>query len=97
MIKIGICGSSGSGKGFVCKLFSTFGYKWIDTDKVYRDIATPKSECVKRLRECFGDSILNPDGSLNRKELSKIRSEANSIITSMEKTIEARARNRDAR
>lgn len=32
-----------------------------------------------------------------RKELSKIRSEANSIITSMEKTIEARARNRDAR
>lgn len=32
-----------------------------------------------------------------RKELSKIRSEANSIITSMEKTIEARAKNRDAR
>lgn len=32
-----------------------------------------------------------------RKELSKIRSEVNSIITSMEKTIEARARNRDAR
>ena len=32
-----------------------------------------------------------------RKELSKIRSEANSIITSMEKTIEARSRNRDAR
>ena len=72
MIKIGVCGSSGSGKGFVCKLFSTFGYKWIDTDKVYRDLATPKSECVKRLNECFGDSILNSDGSLNRKALSKI-------------------------
>lgn len=71
MIKIGICGSSGSGKGYVCKLFSTYGYKWIDTDRVYRDLATPKSECVKALKEYFGTSILNPDGSLNRKELSK--------------------------
>jgi dephospho-CoA kinase len=71
MIKIGICGSSGSGKGYVCKLFSTYGYKWIDTDRVYRDLATPKSECVRELKEYFGVSILNPDGSLNRKELSK--------------------------
>lgn len=71
MIRIGICGSSGSGKGYVCKLFSTYGYKWIDTDRVYRDLATPKSECVKELREYFGKRILNSDGSLNRKELSK--------------------------
>lgn len=71
MIKIGICGSSGSGKGYVCKQFSTYGYKWIDTDRVYRDLATPKSKCVKELKEYFGNSILNPDGSLNRKELSK--------------------------
>lgn len=71
MIKIGICGSSGSGKGYVCKMFSTYGYKWIDTDKVYRDLATPKSECVRELREYFGDIILNKDGSLNRRELSK--------------------------
>ncbi len=72
MIKIGVCGSSGSGKGFVCKLLSTYGYKWIDTDRVYRDLATPKSKCVKELKECFGNTILNPDGSLNRKNLSKI-------------------------
>ena len=72
MIKIGICGSSGSGKGYVCKLFSTYGYKWIDTDRVYRDLATPKSQCVKELRDYFGDIILNSDGSLNRKALSKI-------------------------
>lgn len=71
MIKIGICGSSGSGKGYVCKKFSVYGYKWIDTDRVYRDLATPKSECVKELKEYFGTSILNEDGSLNRKELSK--------------------------
>jgi len=72
MIKIGICGSSGSGKGYVCKLFSTYGFKWIDTDRVYRDLATPKSACVKELKECFGEDVLNSDGSLNRKSLSKI-------------------------
>lgn len=71
MIKIGICGSSGSGKGYVCKRFSTYGYKWIDTDRVYRDLATPKSQCVKELREYFGTGILNDDGSLNRGALSK--------------------------
>ena len=71
MIKIGICGSSGSGKGYVCKLFSTYGYKWIDTDRVYRDLATPRSQCVSELKEYFGESILNSDGSLNRRELSK--------------------------
>lgn len=71
MVKIGICGSSGSGKGYVCKLFSTYGYKWIDTDRVYRDLATPRSQCVWELKEYFGDIILNPDGSLNRRELSK--------------------------
>ena len=72
MIKIGICGSSGSGKGYVCKLFSTYGFKWIDTDRVYRDLATPKSQCVMELKKCFGDSVLNSDGSLNRKSLSKM-------------------------
>ncbi|MBR2024813.1 MAG: dephospho-CoA kinase [Clostridia bacterium] len=71
MIKIGVCGSSGSGKGHICKQISAHGYKWIDTDRVYRDLATPKSQCVKELKEYFGDSILNEDGSLNRKELSK--------------------------
>ena len=71
MIKIGLCGSSGSGKGYVCKKFKAYGVEYIDTDKVYRDIAIGGSECVNELCAFFGDEIVSPDGSLDRRELSK--------------------------
>lgn len=72
MLTIGLCGGSGSGKGYVSSLFSDLGIPSIDTDKVYRDITSHKTECTRELKECFGDVIINPDGSLNRKELSRI-------------------------
>lgn len=71
MIKIGLCGSSGSGKGYVCKKFKAYGVEYIDTDKVYRDIAIGGSDCVNELCAFFGDEIVSPDGLLDRKELSK--------------------------
>ncbi len=71
MIVIGLCGSSGSGKGYVCGVFKEYGVEYIDTDKVYLEIAVSGSPCVKELCRFFGDEILNGDGSLNRRELSK--------------------------
>lgn len=71
MIKIGLCGSSGSGKGYVCKKFKAFGVEYIDTDKVYRDIAIGGSDCVNELCAFFGDEIVSPDGLLDRRELSR--------------------------
>ena len=71
MIKIGLCGSSGSGKGYVCKKFKAYGVEYIDTDKVYRDIAVDGSDCVNELCAFFGDEIVSPDGLLDRKELSR--------------------------
>ena len=35
---IGLTGRSGSGKGYVCDRFLSFGIPSIDTDRVYRDI-----------------------------------------------------------
>ena len=70
MIKIGLCGSSGSGKGYVCKKLKGYGAEHIDTDKVYRDLVTKDSPCLKELCSCFGKEILNEDGSLNRAALS---------------------------
>jgi dephospho-CoA kinase len=71
MIKIGLCGSSGSGKGYVSKKFKAYGVEYIDTDKVYRDIAVDGSDCVNELCSYFGEGILSEDGTLDRKELSK--------------------------
>lgn len=71
MTVIGLCGSSGSGKGYVCGVFKKYGVEYIDTDKVYLEIAVSGSPCVAELCRFFGDEILNADGSLNRRELSK--------------------------
>lgn len=69
---IGLCGGSGSGKGKVADLFSVYGIMSIDTDAVYHDLTSHKSPCLDELVEEFGESILNIDGSLNRKKLSEI-------------------------
>ena len=72
MIIIGLCGSSGAGKGYVCSAFKEYGIDSIDTDKVYVDrIVSPNSPCLNELRMFFGREIINPDGSLNKKKLSE--------------------------
>ena len=70
MIKIGLCGSSGSGKGYVCKKLRSYGAEHIDTDKVYRELVYAGSPCLKELCQCFGEDILNDDGTLDRRSLS---------------------------
>jgi dephospho-CoA kinase len=69
---IGLCGGSGSGKGCVAELMSKYGFNSIDTDKVYHEIISRKSECTDALSQEFGEEILNDDGSVNRKKLSSI-------------------------
>ncbi len=69
---IGLCGSSGAGKGYVCAIFEEYNVKYIDTDRVYRDLTQPNAPCTLELAGHFGNSILNSDGSLNRKELARL-------------------------
>jgi len=69
---IGLCGGSGSGKGTVANLFTDYGIPSIDTDAVYHGLTSTKTPCLDALAAEFGSEILNSDGSLNRKKLSKI-------------------------
>ena len=72
MIKIGLCGSSGAGKGYVCEIFKKYGFAHLDTDKIYNDMVSEKgSECLKELCGFFGDEILLPNKILNKKILAK--------------------------
>ncbi|MBQ9070276.1 MAG: dephospho-CoA kinase [Clostridia bacterium] len=68
---IGLCGTSGSGKGTVAKIFSDLGIPSIDADAVYRDLTVPGSPLIFKLSERFGNEIVFSDGSLNRKRLSE--------------------------
>ena len=64
MLKIGVCGSSGSGKGYICSMFQKFGAVHIDTDKVYSEIAVPGSDpfatsCLDKEERYIGLTLLS--------------------------------------
>ena len=74
---IGLCGRSGSGKSFVSRIFEGLGVPAIDTDKVYREltgvpVSGKLSPCMRELIREFGEGILSPDKSLNRRVLADI-------------------------
>ncbi len=69
---IGLTGGTGAGKGEVSLCFMTQGIKCLDADKVSREVCKPGKPCLLELVEYFGDGILNPDGTLDRKGLAAL-------------------------
>ncbi|MDE7364452.1 MAG: dephospho-CoA kinase [Ruminococcus sp.] len=69
---IGLTGQTGAGKSTVSRVFAENGYAIINADHISRKVVEKGSECLKELTEMFGLNILNPDETLNRKELAKI-------------------------
>ena len=70
---IGICGRSGSGKGYICKAFEEYGIPSVDTDAVYREILDRDgSSCLKEITSFFGDCVIDSAGKLDRRALAAI-------------------------
>ena len=69
---IGLCGGSGSGKSTISSFFATHNILPINTDEIYRNITSHRTECINGLERAFGAEIINSDGSLNRKKLAPI-------------------------
>ena len=72
MYIIGLCGTSGSGKGLVSQYFNSQGIPAIDADAVYRELLYPNSPLIKELSAEFGADIITKDGELDRIKLSGI-------------------------
>lgn len=75
IVRIGLCGRSGAGKGYVCRIFDQLGIPSVDTDAVYREMTGPAetlSPCMEELLGFFGEKILREDRSLNRPVLSSL-------------------------
>ena len=66
---IGLTGTTGAGKGQVCKIFADKGYAVIDADFLARK-AVENPLVLKLLALHFGDDILL-EGKLNRKLLGE--------------------------
>lgn len=70
--RVGLTGGIASGKSIASKFFGALGVPIIDTDQVARDVVEPGQPPLERLVERFGQSILTPDGHLDRPALRNI-------------------------
>ncbi len=72
MLRVGLTGSIGVGKSFVTSVFAELGCHVLDADQTAREVVMPGTPGLKALTEAFGEGILNPDGTLNRKQLGAV-------------------------
>ncbi len=72
MLKVGLTGGIGSGKTSVSDLFENLGVPIIDTDIIAHELVNDNAEVLQEITDTFGQDILRPDGSLNRKKLARI-------------------------
>lgn len=69
---IGLTGPSGAGKSSCAAYWQANGLPAIDADRVYHSLISKTSPCTAELASAFGNSVLNSDGSINRKALAAI-------------------------
>lgn len=69
---IGLTGGIASGKTAVSNYLEKLGYPIIDADVLARDIMTPGGPVMKAVKDAFGENVLHPDGSLDRKALGRV-------------------------
>jgi dephospho-CoA kinase len=68
-LRIGLTGGIASGKSTVAELFADLGVAVIDTDLIAREVVQPGQPALIEIRNFFGDSVFNDDGTLNRSVL----------------------------
>src|SRR5262245_33678266 len=69
-IVVGLTGGIATGKSTVAGTFRNLGAGLVDADAVARDEVIPGAPALAELVSRFGDGILLPDGSLDRKRLA---------------------------
>lgn len=72
MLTIGLTGGIGSGKSTVSKLLADLSAPIIDADKVGHAIYAPDGPAYPDMIAAFGDGILAPDRTIDRKKLGPI-------------------------
>jgi dephospho-CoA kinase len=72
MVTLGITGGIGSGKSVAAESLRSRGAAVIDGDEVARDLMGPGSPLLGEVATAFGREVLRPDGSLDRRKLSRM-------------------------
>ncbi|MBY0176242.1 dephospho-CoA kinase [Curtobacterium herbarum] len=69
---IGLTGGIAAGKSTVSSRFAEHGAVVVDADRLARDAVAPGSPGLQAVRERFGDTVIAPDGSLDRPALGAV-------------------------
>ena len=67
---LGITGGMGCGKSAAASMFERSGFQRVDSDALVRDRVLTDPQVLEALRGRFGDSLLAPDGSVDRARLA---------------------------
>ena len=87
MLRVGLTGGIGAGKGEVARRLAAYGAVVIDADQVARDVVAPGMPGLDEIVKAFGAGVLRPDGSLDREKLGEmvfaddaLRGQLNAIV-----------------
>lgn len=69
---IGLTGGIASGKSLVAEALKRLGAHLIDADEIAREVVKPGLPAYLGIVKEFGEGILNPDKTINRKALAKV-------------------------
>ena len=69
---VGLTGQTGAGKTTVSGYLSRLSYRVIDADVVARNVVAGGGECIAELAKTFGEEILLPDKTLDRRKMGDI-------------------------
>lgn len=72
MLRIGLTGGIGSGKSTVAEIFSALGVAVIDTDEIAHSLLHPDGAAYEKVVEIFGEQVLTPDQTIDRRKLARI-------------------------
>ncbi|MBQ8766840.1 MAG: dephospho-CoA kinase [Clostridia bacterium] len=67
---IGLTGLTGAGKSTVAQKLMAYGCYHIDADKVAREVINNNENVKNKLKERFGNDVINADGTTNRPILA---------------------------
>jgi dephospho-CoA kinase len=70
MLRVGLTGGLASGKSFVGRALADLGCLLIKADDLGRQVQQPGGEAYEGIVKDFGQAILGPDGSIDRRRLA---------------------------
>ncbi len=69
---IGLTGGIATGKSTVSRMLRTAGVPVVDADEVARSVVRPGLPAHREIVACFGQGVLQPDGTIDRERLGRL-------------------------